>query len=44
MINNICDQLRGRSGKMQVENASLGVAHTLGGPGALSCVFVLGAP
>jgi acetyl-CoA C-acetyltransferase len=44
MINNICDQLRGRSGKMQVKDARLGVAHTLGGPGALACVFVLGAP
>jgi len=44
MINNICDQVRGRAGKMQVKDARLGVAHTLGGPGALACVFVLGAP
>jgi acetyl-CoA C-acetyltransferase len=44
MINNICDQLRGRAEKMQVKDAKIGVAHTLGGPGALSCVFVLGAP
>jgi len=43
MINNICDQLRGRSDRMQVEGARLGVAHTLGGPGALACVFVLEA-
>ncbi len=41
MINNISDQLRGRAGKMQVKDPKLGVAHTLGGPGALSCVFVL---
>jgi len=44
MINNISDQLRGRAGGMQVESARIGVAHTLGGPGALACVFVLGAP
>ncbi|MFO8057303.1 MAG: acetyl-CoA acetyltransferase [bacterium] len=44
MINNISDQLRGRADKMQVKKANLGVAHTLGGPGALASVFVLGAP
>lgn len=44
MINNISDQLRGRAEKMQVKGARLGVAHTLGGPGALACVFALGAP
>lgn len=42
MINQICDQLRGKAGKMQVEDAKLGLAHTLGGPGSVSCVFVLG--
>ena len=44
MINHISDQMRGRADKMQVEGASLGLAHTLGGPGAISCVMVLGAP
>jgi len=44
MIANISDQLRGRAEKMQVKDPKLGVAHTLGGPGALACVFVLGAP
>jgi acetyl-CoA C-acetyltransferase len=44
MINNIYDQLLGRAGQRQVKDARTGVAHTLGGPGALSCVFVLGAP
>jgi len=44
MINDISDQLRGRADKRQVKDAKLGVAHTLGGPGALACVFVLGAP
>ncbi len=43
MINNVSDQLRGRADKMQVKGARTGVAHTLGGPGALACVFVLGA-
>jgi len=28
---------------MQVKDPKVGVAHTLGGPGALACVFVLGA-
>jgi acetyl-CoA C-acetyltransferase len=44
MINNIVEQLLGRAGKRQVNNARIGVAHTLGGPGALATVFVLGAP
>jgi acetyl-CoA C-acetyltransferase len=44
MINNIVEQLRGRADKRQVKNARIGVAHTLGGPGAIACVFVLGAP
>ncbi len=44
MINNIVDQLQGRTGPNQVKDAKLGVAHTLGGPGAISTVFVLGAP
>lgn len=42
MINNIADQLRGRAGKMQVKGARTGLAHTLGGPGAVSSVAVLG--
>lgn len=42
MINNIVDQVLGRAGDMQVPGASLGIAHTLGGPGAVSCVFVVG--
>jgi acetyl-CoA C-acetyltransferase len=44
MINEITMQLTGRCGERQVEGAKLGVAHTLGGPGALSTVFVLGKP
>jgi len=42
MINEISMQVTGRAGARQVEGAKLGVAHTLGGPGALSTVFVLG--
>lgn len=42
MIAHICDQIRGRAGKMQVKNAHRGLAHTLGGPGSISTVFVLG--
>lgn len=41
MVNEIYDQLRGRSGKRQVENARIGLAHTLGGPGIVSCVIIL---
>jgi acetyl-CoA C-acetyltransferase len=42
MINEIADQLRGRCGKRQVKNARTGLAHTLGGPGVISAVVVLG--
>ena len=41
MVNHIVDQLRGRADKMQVKNARMGLAHTLGGPGAVSCVMVM---
>ena len=41
MVNEIADQLRGRCGKRQVRNARTGLAHTLGGPGVVSCVTVL---
>ncbi|MBI4506209.1 MAG: acetyl-CoA acetyltransferase [Chloroflexi bacterium] len=42
MVANIHDQLLGRAGKMQIENPKVGVAHNLGGPGAVGCVVVLG--
>ena len=41
MIANIHDQLLGRAGKMQVKGARMGLAHNLGGPGAVSAVAVL---
>ena len=44
MVNNVADQLLGRAGRMQVNGARTGLAHTLGGPGAVSCVAVLGQP
>jgi acetyl-CoA C-acetyltransferase len=44
MIANIHDQLLGRAGRMQVKGADLGLAHNLGGPGAVSAVAVLGQP
>lgn len=34
----------GRAGRMQVKGARTGLAHTLGGPGAVACVAVLGQP
>lgn len=41
VVKEITDQLTGRAGERQVEGASRGLCHTLGGPGALSCVMVL---
>ncbi|MBI4569485.1 MAG: acetyl-CoA acetyltransferase [Planctomycetes bacterium] len=41
MIADVCDQLRGRAEQRQVKKARRGLAHTLGGPGAVSCVFVM---
>jgi acetyl-CoA C-acetyltransferase len=35
-------QLRGEAGERQVKNPSLGLAHNVGGPGAVACVIVLG--
>src|SRR6266545_2033224 len=44
MIGNIHDQLVGRAGRMQVKGADMGLAHNLGGPGAVSAVAVLSQP
>jgi len=41
MIVDVCDQLQRRAGERQVQDAHRGLAHTLGGPGVVSCVFVL---
>ena len=43
MICEITDHILGRAGERQVEGAKLGLAHTLGGPGVVSAVAVIGA-
>lgn len=42
MIAELTVQLRHQAGARQVPNARLGLAHNLGGPGAVSCVSILG--
>ena len=42
MIYECVQQLRGNGGDRQVRNAQLGLAHNVGGPGAVSCVIILG--
>lgn len=44
MIAEITNQLRGKCGDRQVEGARTGIAHNLGGPGAIATVFALGKP
>ncbi len=44
MVYEVVSQLRGQAGERQVKGASLGLAHNVGGPGAVSCVSVLGLP
>jgi len=42
MIYECVTQLRGEAGARQVKHPELGLAHNVGGPGAVSCVVVLG--
>lgn len=42
MIYETVRQLRNQCGERQIKNAKLGLAHNVGGPGAVSCVIVLG--
>jgi acetyl-CoA C-acetyltransferase len=44
MIYEVTEQLRGRCGERQVKDPKMGLAHNVGGPGAVSCVIVLGQP
>jgi acetyl-CoA C-acetyltransferase len=41
MIYELVTQLRGAAGARQVADAEIGLAHNLGGPGAVSCVSIL---
>jgi acetyl-CoA C-acetyltransferase len=41
VVKEIADQVTGRAGERQVDGAKTGMAHTLGGPGSLSCVMVI---
>lgn len=43
MIYEVVTQLRGRAGPRQVKDARVGLAHNVGGPGAVACVIVLAA-
>lgn len=43
MIYECVQQIRGRCGERQVANPEMGLAHNVGGPGAVACVIVLGA-
>jgi acetyl-CoA C-acetyltransferase len=43
MMAEITDQILGRAGERQIPDAKLGLAHTLGGPGVVSAVAILGA-
>jgi len=44
MIAEITNQVLGRCGERQVDGVKRGVAHNLGGPGAVATVFVVGSP
>ncbi len=43
MVVEIANQVTGRAGARQVAGATKGLAHTLGGPGVIACVMVIGA-
>ena len=42
MIYECVKQLQGKCGERQVKTPKLGLAHNVGGPGAVSCVIILG--
>ncbi|MDZ7379459.1 MAG: thiolase family protein, partial [candidate division KSB1 bacterium] len=44
MIYECVTQLQGRCDQRQIKNPEIGLAHNVGGPGAVSCVVILGLP
>ncbi len=42
MVFEVVQQLRGQAGARQVKDPEIGLAHNVGGPGAVSCVIVIG--
>jgi acetyl-CoA C-acetyltransferase len=44
MVYEIVTQLREQGGPRQVKDAKIGLVHNVGGPGAVSCVAILGQP
>lgn len=44
MVAEITDQVTANAAARQVSGARRGLAHTLGGPGVIACVMVIGAP
>ncbi len=44
MVAEITRQVTGQAGARQVEGAKTGLAHTLGGPGVIAAVVIVGAP
>jgi acetyl-CoA C-acetyltransferase len=44
MVYEIVTQLRGQGDSRQVKDPKLGLVHNVGGPGAVSCVAILGQP
>ncbi len=43
MVYELAQQLRGRAGARQLSKARIGLAHNIGGPGAVASVIILGA-
>jgi acetyl-CoA C-acetyltransferase len=43
MIYEIVRQIQGKCGDRQLKKADIGLAHNIGGPGAVSSVTILGA-
>jgi len=44
MIYELVRQLQGKAGERQLKKADIGLAHNIGGPGAVACVTILARP